>query len=256
MKLKICSKCKCEKSLEFFNVKRASKDGRDHLCKSCHSIAMKERYAKDPDKYKAGSKKWRDDNIERHRANAKAWAERNPERAKENKRRSLDQNPDWYENYHKNYRIANREKHNEYNKIYYTNNKEKFFNNNAKRRAIKQDQLHPDRDAIIEQNLYITARKLFNETGVKYHVDHIWPLAKGGPHHHDNLQVITSDINNSKNNNMLFKHPDIKTWCDLPDHILKWVKDHKREWFDKVVNQVVKRKKHTSEEIDRLLSIK
>jgi len=45
---------------------------------------------------------------------------------------------------------------------------------------------------------YQDARRLSRETGVKYHVDHIIPLAKGGPHLPWNLQVITKDENLSK----------------------------------------------------------
>ena len=45
---------------------------------------------------------------------------------------------------------------------------------------------------------YQDARRLSKETGTEYHVDHIIPLAKGGPHLPWNLQVITKDENLSK----------------------------------------------------------
>lgn len=40
--------------------------------------------------------------------------------------------------------------------------------------------------------------RMSNKPGVEYHVDHIIPLAKGGPHFPWNLQVITKAENLSK----------------------------------------------------------
>ena len=45
---------------------------------------------------------------------------------------------------------------------------------------------------------YQDAKRLTEETGVQYEVDHIIPLAKGGPHLPWNLQVITKAENLSK----------------------------------------------------------
>ena len=52
---------------------------------------------------------------------------------------------------------------------------------------------------------YQDARRLSKETGIKYHVDHIIPLAKGGPHLPWNLQVITKDENLSKGAKIWFR---------------------------------------------------
>lgn len=46
--------------------------------------------------------------------------------------------------------------------------------------------------------LYWLAKDLRAVTGETYHVDHIYPLAKGGLHHPDNLQVLPADINLKK----------------------------------------------------------
>jgi hypothetical protein len=45
---------------------------------------------------------------------------------------------------------------------------------------------------------YREAQRLTKTTGVVHHVDHIRPLAAGGVHHPDNLQVITAEENLSK----------------------------------------------------------
>lgn len=44
-------------------------------------------------------------------------------------------------------------------------------------------------------NIYLEAKRLTEESGVQYHVDHIKPLSKGGEHHPDNLQIITAEEN-------------------------------------------------------------
>lgn len=45
---------------------------------------------------------------------------------------------------------------------------------------------------------YKEAKLLTHTTGIKHHVDHIKPLAKGGLHHPDNLQVLTAQQNQRK----------------------------------------------------------
>ena len=45
---------------------------------------------------------------------------------------------------------------------------------------------------------YIEARRLTMTTGIKYEVDHIKPIALGGLHEPNNLQIITAAENRSK----------------------------------------------------------
>lgn len=45
---------------------------------------------------------------------------------------------------------------------------------------------------------YEDAKRLTEETGIKYEVDHIWPLSKGGPHLPWNLQILTKEENRTK----------------------------------------------------------
>ena len=68
----------------------------------------------------------------------------------------------------------------------------------AKRRARVKNQLSDDVDYDKITKIYEECRRLSVETGVPYEVDHIIPIAKGGLHHQDNLQIITMCENRKK----------------------------------------------------------
>jgi 5-methylcytosine-specific restriction endonuclease McrA len=46
--------------------------------------------------------------------------------------------------------------------------------------------------------IYKYAKELTKTTNTQYEVDHVTPIAKGGKHHENNLQVLTSKENNIK----------------------------------------------------------
>ena len=45
------------------------------------------------------------------------------------------------------------------------------------------------------KDIYSLARKMTVTSGVKYHVDHMWPLSGGGPHWSGNLQIMLAGDN-------------------------------------------------------------
>jgi len=67
----------------------------------------------------------------------------------------------------------------------------------AERRALKRNARTATADKKKLEAFYILAEQMTDHIGLKYTVDHIKPLIKGGLHHHDNLQVITL-IDNSR----------------------------------------------------------
>ena len=56
------------------------------------------------------------------------------------------------------------------------------------------------------QHIYQEARELTIGTGIEHHVDHIKPIALGGDHHPDNLQILTARENLSKGSKWNAKH--------------------------------------------------
>ncbi len=48
------------------------------------------------------------------------------------------------------------------------------------------------------KELRLKARDLFQKTWIEHQVDHIVPLALGGKHHPDNMQIITANQNSRK----------------------------------------------------------
>lgn len=62
-----------------------------------------------------------------------------------------------------------------------------------RRGAYPRDLTSTEKQAI--HALYERAKSLTKETGIPHHVDHIKPLAAGGEHHPDNLQILTAEEN-------------------------------------------------------------
>ena len=106
--------------------------------------------------------------------------------------------------YKKAYYIANKEKIAECNKAYREANTERIASLKARYRALRRKQVPVHlRDCPNEKQRIVQIYKLRNllseATGIQHHVDHMWPLADGGPHWSGNLQVIPAEENLSKN---------------------------------------------------------
>ena len=67
-----------------------------------------------------------------------------------------------------------------------------------RRRSRILNQMPDDADDKKILKFYEEAQRLTKETGIPHQVDHIKPLAKGGLHHQDNLQVLTAKENRDK----------------------------------------------------------
>ena len=156
---------------------------------------------------------------EKQAAYSKAYYEANKEKKAAYSKAYYEANKEKVAASGKTYRVANKEKIAAKDKAYRVANKEKILAykeankekqavqkscREAKRRALKLKQIPIHlRDCPQERQRLIQTYKLRNiiskATGVQHHVDHMWPLADGGPHWSGNLQVITAQENLSKN---------------------------------------------------------
>lgn len=190
MDSKVCSKCKEKKPVSAFGKHSARKDGLRSRCKPCNS------------------------------ADAKQYAEANREAVLENKRRYYSENKGKFSSDHadrmkdesfrkrkaaasREWYRENKERRAEYGKSHYEANKPYYMAASAKRRSAKVQQTPSWANEQAIRAFYEEAKRLEQETGVRYHVDHIIPLQGqmvSGLHVENNLQVIPANENLSKSN--------------------------------------------------------
>jgi len=192
LKTKFCNKCKKIKSFSEFFKDKSRKDGYQNICKCCGKKYRQE--------HKLVSAKYR----QRHRTEI---AEYKAKYYQEHKEQITECKAKYYQE-HKlekaEYMAKYRQKHKaeitEYKAKYQQEHKLERAARNAKHRANKLNQTPDNVDfkKIIE--FYKQAQQLTKETNIKYHVDHIIPLSKGGLHHENNLQIITATQNLRKSN--------------------------------------------------------
>jgi 5-methylcytosine-specific restriction endonuclease McrA len=117
------------------------------------------------------------------------WAKRNRERVLAYARRT---EPIW--------RNANREKVRAQNARWRNANKEKIAFYAMRRIARKRAAIPAGYDEGMIQPIYDWCARVTRCLSIPHHVDHIVPLSRGGPHHHENLQVLPAAINAKKSN--------------------------------------------------------
>jgi predicted DNA-binding protein len=156
-------------------MKERNKKERKAYCKRNPekvSQSMKNWNLKNPGRNAAIAKEWRQKNKEYVNAVSRKWKKNNPEKVKEMIESRIQKDRDSY--------LAERRMA------------------RAKRRAILKERLHPEHNFEIEKVLTDQCKRLYKKFGVKFEVDHIVPLDKGGWHHHLNLQVIPMVWNRRK----------------------------------------------------------
>jgi len=193
-------------------------------------IAAKRKAYREANKEKiaASRKAWYEANKEEALAQRKAWYEANKEEVLADRKTYREANKEKLAVKSKAYREANKEKIFARRKVWHAANKEKVrakvktwrkankeksAATQARRRALKRKQIPVHLRECPHENKRLVEiyklRKILSEaTGVQHHVDHMWPLADGGPHWSGNLQVIPAEENMSKHASVC---EDIKT---------------------------------------------
>ena len=218
MTMKVCSKCKETKFFDMFRRNKNEKDGYHNQCKAClkayyeankemfaeqskaYRVANKERYAESKKAYRAANK----EKVARQK---KAYYEANKEKLAEYNKANYEVNKEKLALQRKAYKENNKDKTAEYNKAYKEANKDKTAEYNSRRRARKRNAIPKFlRNCGVEKQrlrgIYKLRQLISEATGIEHHVDHMWPLSKGGPHWSGNLQIITATKNLSKNDKL------------------------------------------------------
>jgi hypothetical protein len=127
---KVCTKCREEKSLNEFYVRRVSRDGLTSKCKKCKTEYAKQGYIKYIDRIKVSGKTWRDNNLQKRLENNKRWKSANPEK---------------YKAAIKNWRLNNKERTKNTAKIWYIENIDRVRENGKKWNAKNIDRVRASR---------------------------------------------------------------------------------------------------------------
>ena len=189
--MKTCTKCGETKPFSEFHRHAGKLDGRRSECKACASVIraawyaankdrakadMAKRYAADPEITKARNARWRVANIDKVRSYSSKWNAAHPENARARSAKWKAANPEAVRIHKQN------------------------------RRARKLET-----GGILSKGL---AARLFKiqrgkcaccgkPLGTDFHLDHIMPLALGGTHTDDNIQLLRAICNQQKS----AKHP-------------------------------------------------
>ena len=188
--MKTCTKCKEDKELGDFYKDKTSPDGHMSYCKVCK--------CKQTNAYKANNKA-------KIKEESRQYYLNNKDAAKARRRARYLAKKDLIETQVAKYRANNLVRIKEAAAEWRRNNKSKCNEYHAKRRAIKRET--GVKSCPMVKALYEMARILSN-TCEPMHVDHIIPLAKGGTHTFENMQILTAQDNWSKNAKLDWVLPD------------------------------------------------
>jgi len=157
-------------------------------------------YIKHRDKRLEESRKWRANNLEYARYLSRDWNRRNSEKMKQVNLAYYYRHREEKLIKQRAHRKANREKQNEIKRRWYHKNKEvsraQAHRKKAKRRAIGGTKPFSadviKRMMVSQKNKCYWCKKKMND---KWHIDHVWPLSKGGLNNDGNIVITCPPCN-------------------------------------------------------------
>ena len=179
---KRCKSCDVDKPEGEFYVRRDAPDGRQRECKQCQSAKRKAGRRANPEKETARARAYYRDNKAEVGEKQKAYYQQNRERRQASIRAYNEANKEEQAAYRARWRRENKAKVAETSRRYQA----------RKLKATPEGPADPRVLAVYEIAAWL------RERGDDVEVDHIIPLAKGGPHRYENLQILTVAENRKK----------------------------------------------------------
>jgi 5-methylcytosine-specific restriction endonuclease McrA len=163
------------------------------------------------------SREWNQKNREKRNAVSKAWRERNKEKMAEIKRVSKEKHPETELNYRKRnkdrlnekareWALKNPEKRKETFRAYRKRNPNKVLDSSSLRRArINKGKIIRFTAKQLKERLSVYGGKCWMCGSKADQIDHVLPLAKGGPHILSNLRPACGPCNRKKSDKIIKK---------------------------------------------------
>ena len=189
----------CGKSLpatpEYFNRDSQKSDGFRPSCKECRSAKRKERYANDEElriNNRKRAAEWVAGNLERHKTNGRQNYLKNRERRIEYARRWCKDNPEKYSE-----NIKRRWLREKYDPVAIQKRNARTRNRRARIKGNGGSHTADDIQERIEEQGYMCFYCSYPLED-DYHVDHYYPLSKGGSNGAENIVIACPSCNKSK----------------------------------------------------------
>jgi 5-methylcytosine-specific restriction endonuclease McrA len=204
--MKRCSKCGESKTLDAFSKRHDMKDGLQPKCKACTKAYLSQHYAKHKATYAEKSAAWNAANRDRQIAYRRAHYEANRARILTERSAYYSANAAKVIARVSAYAAANPDLVRARNLAYIKNNPEKIAARNAKSHArrIKAPGTYTADDVkalmALQRGLCAACRCSIR---LRFEVDHVMPLARGGSNDRKNLQLLCRSCNRRKQ----AKHP-------------------------------------------------
>lgn len=204
--MKTCTKCNKTKPVSAFGNHRKTHDGLRSSCKECAKTEGAAWYVANSERKRLSCAKYYAENLEKRREYAAQYYIKNAEKKREYYREYYLKNAERKREYSAKWYAENKERHSVVGAKWNSNNQEKRRAHSNNRRARKQHGCGKLSNGIANKLYTLQGGKCVccgKPLGDNYHLDHIMPLALGGPNTDDNMQLLRAECNQQKH----AKHP-------------------------------------------------
>ncbi len=194
--LKTCTKCKILKDLHYFSKQKISKDGFKNICKKCQRLYDIEYRKKNKSKKIATAKTYYFENKEKIRKKSRLYRNENREKVYLLRKKSRARNKESIAKRYKNWKATKAGKIS----ISNTSSKRRFLKKKHSDKTIPLNYCFPI-NGELKELLIIQKNKCYScgdELKKGMHLDHHFPLSKGGSHSIDNVIWLCPHCNQTK----------------------------------------------------------